>query len=201
MLNVDKQGRILHPRIALAIRPHIERSQLHKVRGIIVHQTGGATAASSLSSYLQPRANGAHFLIDKDGKIYQTASVNKQTWHVGSLRARCVAEFRCTPAELRVLSRFSPKAENRMELRKQVPARYPTNMDSIGIELVGAAITSKGSDPAEKGVFEVVTVAQNQSLGWLVNELRLTLGVPITEVFRHPVVSRKNPTEAASAQW
>lgn len=201
MLNVDKQGRILHPRVALALRPHIERAALDKVSGIIVHQTGGRSASSSLSSYLNPGANGAHFLIEKDGKIYQTASLHKQTWHVGSLRARCLAEYRCTPAELRKLSKFVPKAENRMELKKHVPARYPTNKDSIGIELVGAVVTAKGSDPAEKGIFEEVTVAQNQSLGWLVNELRLTLGVPVTEVFRHPVVSRKNPTEAASARW
>lgn len=201
MLNVDKQGRIVHPRIALALRPHIERGKLQKVRGIIVHQTGGATAASSLNSYLGPNANGAHFLIDRDGKIYQTASMNQQTWHVGSLRARCLAEYRCTAAELRKLSKFAPKAENRMELRKEVPARYPTNKDSIGIELVSAVVTAKDTDPAEKGVYESVTAAQNQSLGWLVSELRLTLGVPVTEVFRHPVVSRKNPTEAASAKW
>lgn len=201
MLNIDKHGRIVHPRVSLALRPTIERGSLQKVRGIIVHQTGGATAESSLSSYLRPSANGAHFLIDRDGRIYQTASMNKRTWHVGSLRARCLAEYRCSPAELRKLSKFSPKAENRMELKKQVPARYPTNDDSIGIELVGAVVTAKGSDPAEKGVYEPVTDAQNQSLGWLVCELRLTLGVPITEVFRHPVVSRKNPSEAASAKW
>ena len=29
--------------------------------------------------------NGAHFLIDRDGAVYQTASMHKKTWHVGKL--------------------------------------------------------------------------------------------------------------------
>jgi N-acetyl-anhydromuramyl-L-alanine amidase AmpD len=53
------------------------------VQGIIVHQTGSPTARSTLNGYGVARANGAHFLIDKDGTIYQTASVLKQTAHVG----------------------------------------------------------------------------------------------------------------------
>lgn len=31
--------------------------------------------------------------------------------------------------------------------------------------------------------------------------LRELFTIPPAEVFRHPVVSRKNPTEAASASW
>src|ERR1035437_8490823 len=53
---------------------------------------GGANAQSALSSYNNPSANGTHFLIDKDGTIYQTASVFQQTWHVGKLRSRCRSE-------------------------------------------------------------------------------------------------------------
>lgn len=45
------------------------------VYGIVVHQTGAATAKSTLASYRNPGANGAHFLIDKNGHIYQTGSV------------------------------------------------------------------------------------------------------------------------------
>lgn len=201
MLTIDKQGRIVSPRVTLALRPNIERGALTQIRGIIVHQTGGASPESSLQSYLTPRSNGAHFLIDKDGKIYQTASLFKQTWHVGSLRARCLAEYRCTKAEIKSLARFNPKSEHLMEMTKEIPARYPSNKDSIGIELVGTVVTPNDQSPAEKGVYEQVTAEQNASLRWLVQELTFSFRVPVAEIFKHPEVSRKNPTEAASAKW
>ncbi len=201
MLSINKAGHIIDNRIKLAISPHIERGPLTKVRGLIVHQTGGTTAKSSLGSYGKPKANGAHFLIDRDGKIYQTGSLFKQTWHVGSLRARCLAQYRCTKVELMSLSRFDPKSEHRNEMAKSVPDRYPANEDSIGIEIVGAVATPKGMSPAESGVYESVNQQQNASLKWLIRALSITFSVPMTEVFRHPVVSRKNPTEAKTALW
>ncbi|MGZ8315811.1 MAG: peptidoglycan recognition protein family protein [Telluria sp.] len=201
MLRIDKHGHIFDSRIKLAMSPHIERGPLVRVRGIIVHQTGAASSRSSLNSYANPKANGAHFLIDRDGTVYQTASVLKQTWHVGSLRSRCIAEYRCTKVEMKSFSKFNPKAEHRKEMAKSVPGRYPANEDSIGIEIVGAVKTPNGAPPAEKGTYESVNQAQNDSLRWLVSALAMTFSVPMTEVFRHPVVSRKNPTEATSAIW
>lgn len=201
MLRIDKLGHIFNARIKRATSPHIERGPLLRVSGIIVHQTGGATLNSSLSSYVKPKANGAHFLIDRDGTIYQTASLFKQTWHVGSLRARCIVEYRCTKVEMKLFGSFNPKIEHRNEMAKSVPDRYPANEDSIGIEIVGAVVTPNGASPAEKGVYEAVNQRQNASLKWLVHALAITFSVPMTEIFRHPVVSRKNPTEAKSAVW
>jgi N-acetyl-anhydromuramyl-L-alanine amidase AmpD len=146
-------------------------------------------------------ANGAHFLIDKDGTIYQTASLFRQTWHVGKLRARCLAEHRCSATEHQALRHFNPRTEHRMEMAKQVPERYPSNEDSIGIELVGAVVAGNGQNTAEQGIYEAVSEQQNASLRWLIAELASTFGIPMTEIFRHPVVSRKNPTEAKSALW
>lgn len=201
MLRIDKLGHSSNARIKRATSPHIERGPLLRVRGIIVHQTGGASLKSSLSSYVKPKANGAHFLIDRDGTIYQTASLFKQTWHVGSLRARCIVEYRCSKVEMKSFGRFNPRAEHRNEMAKSASERYPANEDSIGIELVGAVATPNGASPAEKGVYETVSQKQNESLKWLVHALSVTFSVPMTEVFRHPVVSRKNPTEAKSARW
>lgn len=198
MLTIDQQGQVLNPRIRVNIKPNIERKRLAQVRGIIVHQTNGPTAQSAFNSYAKPGAKGAHFLIDKDGTIYQTASMFKQTMHVGPLRARCLAEMRCTPTELKALKKYSPGRENAREQKKPALDRYPANHDSIGIELVGKAIEVEGS---EYPVYETVTAEQNASLQWLVSELRLGLQVPMTEVFRHPTVSRKTPTEAATAKW
>lgn len=199
MLNINEAGHVLDPRVKLAISPQIERSAMTHVRGIIVHQTGGATAGSTLNSYARPN-NGAHFLIDKDGTIYQTASVLKQTWHVGKLRARCLAESRCAPTEATELLKMSATPRNRHEMKKSVPDRYPSNVDSIGIELVGQAFPLHEPD-ADQRTYEPVTLQQNASLKWLVQALSMQLGVPISEVFRHPAVSQKNATEAATASW
>lgn len=193
MLVLDKDGMVLDPRVRAARQSTIERADMPKVNEIIVHQTGGSTAASSMSSYRSAGASGAHFLIDRGGTIYQTASMYKKTWHVGKLKARCLVEQRCTPVELAALKKFNPTAEHEQERAKQVPDRYPSNDDSVGIELVGKVLAN--------GVYEAVTAAQNTSLRWLISEIQATLGVAVTEVFRHPEVSRKNPAEAQSAKW
>ncbi len=105
----------------------------------------------------------------------------------------------CTPTEIKLLGKFNPSAEHKREIKKNIPDRYPSNLDSIGIELVGEALPK--TVPEEKRVYEAVTKDQNDSLKWLIEELRLTLGVSVAEVFRHPTISRKNPTEAATAVW
>ena len=198
---IDRNGIAIHSLIKPAIAPTIERGEMKEIHGIIVHQTGGSTAQSSIDSYKNPSANGAHFLIEKDGTIYQTASLYKQTWHIGKIKARCLLEKRCTPVELKSLQRFNPTQENKREMLKKVPARFPANQDSIGIELVGEALPRGGNIPDEKKTYQAVTSEQNNALQWLIAELTLTLRISMSEVFRHPEVSRKNPTEAISAKW
>lgn len=193
MLRIDANGMISDVRVKKVRFPIIERAEMRAISGIIVHQTGAATAQSTLNSYSQHFANGAHFLIDKEGKIFQTASIYRQTWHVGKLKARCLVENRCSAGEMKALKKFNPTKENEREMKKSVPARFPDNRDSIGIELVGE--TKSG------GAYVSVTLAQNESLSWLVSQLNLSLALHSTEVFRHPTVSRKNPSEASSAKW
>ncbi|VWB33887.1 peptidoglycan recognition protein family protein [Burkholderia lata] len=200
MLSIDSSGMVVTPRVVRARKIQIERGAMQRVSGIVVHQTGGSTAASALNSYQNASATGAHFLIEKDGTIYQTASLKKQTWHVGRIKARCVAEMRCTPVELQQLRRFDPRGENQREMRKAVPERYPSNTDSIGVELVGEALPLNEPNP-DRRIYVAAPDAQNDSLRWLIHALSITLHVPMTEVFRHPVVSRKNRTEAARVKW
>jgi N-acetyl-anhydromuramyl-L-alanine amidase AmpD len=196
---VDEKGHVIDLRVKVAIAPGIERRRMTHVHGIVVHQTGSSTASATLNSYMNP-TNGAHFLIDKDGTIYQTASLFRQTWHVGKLRARCLAEQRCRPGEAADLAKMAPSARHTHEMRKSVPDRYPANQDSIGIELVGQAFPLNGSN-SDRRTYEAVTAEQNASLAWLIKSLTDTLGIPMNEIFRHPVVSQKNVTEAASAKW
>ncbi len=199
MFLIDMHGKAIHKKIKLKISLPIEKRPMNKIRGIIVHQTGGATAKSAFNSYNFGKS-GAHFLIDKDGTIYQTASLIKQTWHVGKLKPRCLAEMRCTPTELTQLKKFTPSGTHRREMAKNVPNRYPSNQDSIGIEIVGQALPVNEPDH-DKRTYETLTKEQSDSLKWLIQELRFSLKVPLTEIFRHPTVSYKNKTEAATASW
>lgn len=124
----------------------------------------------------------------------------KQTWHVGKLRSRCMVELTCSAEEKKLNASFNPGAENKREMAKSVPQRYPSNSDSLGIELVGAAVANDPKKPDDL-TYETVADAQNKSLQWLVAELEMTLGIATTEVFRHPTVSRKNASEASTAKW
>lgn len=199
MLFVNKNGLVDAERIIVRRFSTIERGKLDKVNGIIVHQTGGSTAESSFNSYKNTGANGAHFLIDKDGTIYQTASVFKITYHVGNIRSRCYMEKKCKPSEI---SKIKPllnkyKQLSRLEQKKPYPERYPANFDSLGIEIVGKPVSGEDQD----AIYEKINDAQNSSLKWLVAELSDTLKVSMTEIFRHPEVSYKVKTEAGTAKW
>ena len=200
-LKIDAAGIVLDSRVTQAIHSTLEHGAMAQVHGIIVHQTGGASALGALNSYKRPGADGAHFLIDKDGTVYQTASVFKITHHVGQLKSRCMAELRCTPAELVALkSKGVGAGIGRVEAKKPWPARYPGNRDSIGIEIVGQAFPLDEPD-RDKRIFEALTEPQQTSFTWLLNGLRANLGVPLAEVFTHSVVLWKNITEGVAAKW
>jgi N-acetyl-anhydromuramyl-L-alanine amidase AmpD len=193
VLHIDKDGVVTNPEITKHILPVLEKGRIGVIHGIVVHQTGGATAEAAFAGYAA-RPEGTHFLIDKAGKIYQTASLLYFTFHAGRLKARCFAEHKCTPTELVLLSHFDAKGEGRREALKPFPARYPGNTDSVGIELVGEYNT-------ETKIYATVTAAQNRALHWLVQELALTLHVSMNEVYRHPQLSYKMETEASTARW
>ena len=200
MLHITSSGQVIHAQINLNISPSLEGGPMVAIHGIVVHQTGSLTATATLNGYKQPKPNGAHFLIDKDGTIYQTASVYKKTRHVGYLKSRCVAKHTCSPTELQDLKgKKVGKQIGTVETKKKWPVRYPSNEDSIGIEIVSLALPK--TVPENKQIFESVTKEQQTSLKWLVQELTLTLKVQMTEVFRHPEVSWKNVTEASTATW
>jgi N-acetyl-anhydromuramyl-L-alanine amidase AmpD len=211
MATVTPEGLLVSPGVKPMIQVLIEKGALKKVNGIIVHQTDSPTAQATLNSYLNG-GNGAHFLIDKDGVVYQTASLNKKTWHVGPLKAKCFESHTCSPAEVKIGPR-KHREIHKIEIRKIAPIRFPSNEDSIGIELVGQCfLDPKFIKPGmtvdeidklrgEKGVFETVTSAQNGALSRLIAELQTVMEIPEDQVYQHPRVSAKNRTEASTAQW
>ncbi|MES2676069.1 MAG: peptidoglycan recognition family protein [Pseudomonadota bacterium] len=196
-------GELLDEKVKQKIFAKLHKGKIDKVNAIVVHQTGGATAEHTFNSY-GTSPNGAHFLIDKDGTIYQTALTTKITHHVGKLKSRCLQTGACTPAETSAANAvylqkgisYSVKVQNlhKLETSKNYPDRYPSNNDSIGIEIAGQFLTKTQS-------YEPVNAKQNASLKWLVAELSNHLSLQAGDIYRHPDISYKQATEASSATW
>lgn len=73
------------------------------------------------------------------------------------------------------------------ESKKPALHRYPTNADSIGIEVVGAP---------EEGVYGKPSDAQNRSCRWLVRELLVLLSLSRDRIFPHGLIApHKFPSE------
>lgn len=196
---LDSNGMLSHKRIHLRRFSGIEKGPLAQVRAIVVHQTDSNTETSTFAAYRSQDA-GAHFLIAKDGTIYQTASVRSRCHHVGSrIRSRCLEMngVNCQDAKLLKLKLLHWSARidaiNDHERQKAYPDRYPINDDSIGVELVGKSL--------DDGAYQAATPQQIQSLIWLVSALWSLFHIGPSDVYRHPEVSYKNPGEAASARW
>jgi len=203
MFRIDKDGMVRSALIEARRYTSLERGDMPVVNGIVVHQTGGSTARSTFNSYVNSTV-GAHFLIEKDRAIYQTASLYKRANHVGLLRSRCLERHRCQPAELKRLQSATLRQRSTMEHGKAFPDRFPSNRDSIGIDAGRRVQPQPGvRQGARRRRVPVrpVTDGQNAALRWLVGELRRTLSVAAEEVYRHPQVSYKTPTEAATASW
>jgi N-acetyl-anhydromuramyl-L-alanine amidase AmpD len=213
-LFIDRGGYVDAERITKKPFPLIERGKLEAVNGIVVHQTNGPTATSSFNSYSRLDRNGdapkgAHFMIDRDGTIYQTASLFRVTNHVGFLQSRCVLTKQCTPTELKnanareKIKGNSARAKtiHAAEKVKNFPDRFPKNEDAVGIEIVGMSYQKDGGGKPSAPVYEPVNDQQNASLAWLVKQLTETFNVPMREVYKHPQIGRKTESEASTAKW
>jgi len=196
-------GKLVDTKINQKIYKSLHKGNITTLNAIVVHQTGASTAQHTFNSYTTS-SNGAHFLVDKSGQIYQTALINQKTYHVGKIRSRCIETKLCSKNELSIANAIYFKKGISYPVRvrnvhdheklKSYPDRYPTNNDSLGIELVGQYNKSTQS-------FESVNAKQNVSLTWLVNELLLHLNLKNDDIYRHPDVSYKQPSEAKTATW
>lgn len=182
------------------IYPNLEFGAIGKVNAIVLHQTNSSLAISTLIAY-NFRSTGAHFLIAPDGIIYQTARVNRECYHVGMIASRCMETFSCPVDE--VIDDVRDKSESsktylsrvhNREKNKPYPKRYPTNKDSIGIEVAG---TTDG-----EGIYQAPSQLQNFWSKWLVAELLDSFSMTRDQVFAHGKIgSTKRPSEGIKIQY
>ncbi len=199
MSKINKDGMLIHNKINRRRFPSIEHGALSGVHAIVVHQTDAPTAQHTFNGY-KAGGNGAHFLIEKNGLIYQTASIHRRCFHVGRLiKSKCLTinKNSCNSTSMEKILAMSwvnqIKALDTHERTKSYPQRYPVNSDSIGIEIVGKHI--------DKKTYQIITVQQNMSLQWLISELYNHFSLTYSDVYKHPEVSYKNPGEASTAVW
>lgn len=203
MLTVGKDGWIDNVKVVKEHRPKIEHEKIGSINAIVLHRTGSVNATSVLNAW-KTKKEGTHFLISETGKIYQTASVNKQCWHVGKLYSRCRTTSSCDKADAKAIEKILHQKNaswgtkfrmvTRHETKKNYPDRFPHNHDSLGIEIVGLI-------SLEKEIYEIPNVMQLKSLYWLIDELVSTYGVTIEDLYAHGKIAHKDKkkSEGASA--
>jgi peptidoglycan hydrolase-like protein with peptidoglycan-binding domain len=166
----------------------LENHDLKNVAGIVMHRTDSTNSKEVFSSF--EKGIGTHFLVDKDGKIYQTASLNKTTQHVGKIKSKCYELSKCEDSDKEIIEKFgwAPKEISVHEKKKSYPNRYPTNSDSIGIEVVG-----KYNKQAKK--WENVTTKQKESVTNLMDILKNHYKLKESDVYAHEKISYKTAGE------
>lgn len=196
---LDAKGHLADRGIIWEPIENISHAPMPQVNAIVLHRTASRTARGTLDTWRTREAGtGAHFLIDRDGTIQQTVSVDRQAWHVGAIRSRGEVEGTITPEDQRELSAArnsqaewrgtAVRAVSRIESGRPYPERYPTNADSIGIEVVARyhPDTQRWDDP---------TLEQTMAITRLVESLQRNFGLTDEDVYAHDAISRKTPGE------
>lgn len=195
--SIGRDGYLTDPDITRTPVPALERDAMTAVNAIVLHRTMGSTAAGTLSHWRSEAAPyGTHFLIDRDGTIHQTASLNSNTAHVGRIRSRGEVEGTLTPDEQQrlVAARAEPgndySAVSRIESAKPYPQRYPTNGDSVGIEVVATYNEAART-------WQAPTEQQTASIRRLVGILQQNYGLNDNDIHQHDAISYKTQGEGA----
>jgi len=173
------------------VKKHIKKAEhgtLKKINAIVIHRTAG-----SKLSFSNAKNNGiaAHFYVDKDGTIYQVASLNKVCYHVGKIKSKAKEEGSLTNFDKEYFKKigWSPSKEYKYEKNKKYPTRYPYNYDSIGIETVGSYNKTTKT-------WEHLTEAQKKSVSKLYNCLIKLLKLDKnSDTYTHEQISRKTKGE------
>jgi peptidoglycan/xylan/chitin deacetylase (PgdA/CDA1 family) len=163
-------------------------------RGIVLHITRG-TLTASISEFQRPQSTSAHYIIDRDGQIYQLVPESLGAYHAscGGIRSVCIPTC--------------PLCED-----AQGAFREPY-LQSIGIELVN---DGQLPDPETYGglIYEDYLMAfgyrywedfpeqQLQALRLLVNDIRARYGIPLDLVVGHyRINSKTDPGPALNISW
>jgi peptidoglycan/xylan/chitin deacetylase (PgdA/CDA1 family) len=163
-------------------------------RGIVLHITRG-TLTATISEFQRPESTSAHYVIDRNGQIYQLAPEGVGAYHAscGGIRSVCIPTC--------------PLCDD------AAGAFCEPYLQTIGIELVN---DGQLTDPETYGgliyedylmafgyrYWEDFPEAQLQALILLVNDIRARYGIPLDLVVGHYRINYKtDPGPALNISW
>ena len=79
--------------VAAWIEGHSQPANLSDKNMIVLHETEGSTAEGAISTFRQsvaPHRVSCHFVIDRDGTVYQCISIADIAWHASQVNAHSV---------------------------------------------------------------------------------------------------------------
>lgn len=190
-------GVIKDEKVIVKLFPNIEQGPMLKVHAVVLHRTGGSNFQGTLDAYSDPaKTTGAHFLITKNGAIFQTARLTHRARHVGYIQARCQNEDTCTNVQKKELWQANQKKTwakdiQRIEQAKKYPERYAMNSDSIGVEIVGQYLQAQKK-------YEDATLAQLDATKVLLAALLKNYKLGFQDVYAHGEIGRKGAANEGS---
>lgn len=155
----------------------------HPVRAIILHVTGGPSAASAINWFSNPASHvSSHYVVDRDGDIYATVDEDDTAWVNGIVEAPNV--------EIPIVAEWVRSGVN-------------PNLETIGIEVAG--YSSMQPDPDEPDL-NGYTDRQFRALAYLLPALNERHDVPLEPdfLFGHCDISgtqRANCPGLSEAEW
>lgn len=171
----------------------LEEGLLNNVNGIVLHRTVSSTVKSALDN-ARNIGEGTHFYVSKNGQIHQTASLQRHTFHVGHIKSRCYETNICSHEykesilkirKAKDTSKIKTRKEHNLEISTfEYPLRYPYNMDSIGIEVVGYFY-----EKTKK--WDSLTISQINAIAYLVSLLKQIYYLGNSDIYPHEIISRK----------
>jgi peptidoglycan/xylan/chitin deacetylase (PgdA/CDA1 family) len=190
-LGTDAQSRLGTPVI---LRPSCNWMQGNVPRGIVLHSTRG-TLAATLNEFQRPANTSVHYVIDRDGQVYQVVPETLGAYHAscGGKRSVCLPD--CPLCE-------GPDGAFREPY-----------LQSVGIELVN---DGQLSNPASYGgliyedylmsfgyrYWEDFPEAQLRSLIVLVTDIRARWGISLPLVVgQYRINSKTDPGPALNISW
>jgi N-acetyl-anhydromuramyl-L-alanine amidase AmpD len=190
-LSADAQSKTASP---IILKPSCNIARGNLPRGIVLHATRGALQAT-LNEFQRPQNTSAHYIIDRNGQIYQMVPESLGAYHASCAGIRSV----CVPS--------CPLCE------KPDGTFLEPYLQSIGIELV-----NDGQLPHPETYtgliyedylrsfgypyWEDFPELQLQALILLVNDIRARWGIPLDLVVGHyRINSKTDPGPALNISW
>lgn len=187
---IDDKGYVQNANFTHSPISALEKGKIEGPHAIILHRTESPSASSAITSF--KNGVGTHFLVDKDGTVTQTASLLQHTYHIGKIKSKCYENKTCPIDEMKKIKGYgwSPQKVYDHEKDKDYPTRYPINLDSIGIEVVG-----QYNESTKK--WDEATESQLKSIAKIVKLLKKEYSLTDDDIYEHDKISYKTAGEGA----